>query len=305
VADDSAIFITSPEDLLAGVRALGNGSKLENEDVLHILCRAGLAGAKGLTKSGEALFKTRWVIKDEAEALRGLGLALRTLIPVQVLEQELLQFGAVPEDGAVQLLRLHRAAPPDLTIEEARKTFRRLAQVGLAVYSSKYKTVRAVVPPPDELRAGELRTLAAMISPKTPFSNLARLRRILRGLKGTVWWADKHFGARALEELAEEIDSERVKEIRIVSGSAPNVLTAKSLKDFKRFQNEMLQKGLKAEWRVDDPATDWHDRWLVDDEGAWNVPPVNSLFKNDYSEMLPTDARPPLEDWWNRSTPRQ
>lgn len=52
------------------------------------------------------------------------------------------------------------------------------------------------------------------------------------------------------------------------------------------------------------PGAGLHDRWLADDRVAWNVPPVNTLFKNDYSEIYPASERPPLEIWWNRSTPR-
>lgn len=304
VPDDSAIFAVSPQALLEGVRTIGEGAPVDDTQISYLLNRIGLVDQSGLTKAGTALFKTAWVLKSRDEALRALGLALRTLIPVQVIEQELLQFGAVPEDGALELLRLHRAVPKELTVEGARKTFRDLAKLERVVYSSKYKTVRAVAPPPEEARAGEQRRLAAMVSPKTPYMNIVRLRRILRTLRGTVWWADCHFGARALEELADELDVERVKEIRIVSGNAQSVVTPKSLKDFRRFQEEMKGKGVTADWRMDSEPPDWHDRWLIDDTGAWNLPPVNSLFKNDYSEMLPTDTRPPVEDWWNRGTPR-
>lgn len=304
VPDDSAIFSVAPEVLLEGVRSVGEGASLQDEEVSYLLKRIGLIDHNGLTKAGTALFKTAWVRKNRGEALRALGLALRILTPVQVLEQELLQFGAVAEDGALELLRLHRAAPTELSVEGARRTFKNLAHVGLTVYSNKFKTVRAVAPPPEEIKAGEERKLAAMVSPKTPFSNIVRLRRILRTLKGTVWWADRHFGVRALEELAEELDSQYVKEIRILSGTAQNVLTPKSIRDFQRFQTEMQGKGVASEWRADAAAADWHDRWLVDDAGAWNMPPVNNLFKNDYSEMLPTESRPPVETWWNRSTRR-
>jgi hypothetical protein len=95
-----------------------------------------------------------------------------------------------------------------------------------------------------------------MVSPKTPFLNIARLRRIIRTLTGVVWWADRHFGARALEELAEELDAERVAEVRIISGTALNVVTTRSMKDFERFREEMANKGIRSEWRADQDASD-------------------------------------------------
>ncbi|MDQ6945978.1 MAG: hypothetical protein M3256_06820 [Actinomycetota bacterium] len=194
-----------------------------------------MATTFGPTDAGVALFKTAWVLRHEEEARRCLGLAIRSLIPIQVLEQELLQFGAVPEEGALELLRLHRCLPPGFEVDSLRRFFRNFSSTGLLVYSSRFKTVRALEPPPDEARAGEERRLTAMVSPKTPFLNIARLRRIIRTLTGVVWWADRHFGARALEELAEELDSERVHEVRILSGTATSVLTDRSTKDFARF----------------------------------------------------------------------
>lgn len=116
-----------------------------------------------------------------------------------------------------------------------------------------------------------------------------------------MWWADRHFGTRALEELAEDIQPESVTRIRILSGSSPGVVTTRVAKDFRRFQLEMAGKAVSAEWRVDTSASDWHDRWLVDDHGPFNVPPINTLFKNDHSEILPTSGRPPVDEWWARS----
>lgn len=278
--EDSAIFSATPDDLLEAVRLLAAGAEA-SPDIAHLLRRSGLSTAAGLTDAGVALFKTAWVLRHHDEARRSLGLALRTLLPIQVLEQELLQFGAVPEAGALELLRLHRCLPPEFDVETLRRFFRNYAATGLLVYSSKFKTVRALEPPPDEARAGEERRLAAMVSPKTPFLNVARLRRIIRTLCGMVWWADRHFGARVLEELAEELDADRVTEVRILSGVATNVLTPRSMKDFERFQEEMANKGIRAEWRADHDASDWHDRWLGDDTGAWNMPPVQERLLGD------------------------
>ena len=163
----------------------------------------------------------------------------------------------------LDLLRLHRALPKDLTIEDARRAFRWLNDCRVIAYSRKAKTVRSLPPEGEAAVAGESPSLAAMISPRTPFSNVARLRRLLRQLVGTVTWADPHFGARALEELASELDPERVQSLHILSGSGDNVLTTRSFKEFTRFQEELQTKGIVSEWRVD-PSRDWHDRWLTD-----------------------------------------
>lgn len=109
---------------------------------------------------------------------------------------------------------------------------------------------------------------------------------------------------RALEELAEELDLGAVTEVRIISGDAENVISNKSLKEFERFRHEMANHNIASQWRIDGRGTrDWHDRWLGDDKVVWNVPPINTLFKNDYSEISPAAERPPFNEWWDRGTP--
>jgi hypothetical protein len=67
-------------------------------------------------------------------------------------------------------------------------------------------------------------------------------------------------------------------------------------RDFTRYAAEMRQRGITAEWRIIEPAKmDWHDRFILGRRQAWNVPPVNTLFKGDYSEASRTPKRPPFE----------
>lgn len=269
---------------------------------MAVLQEVGLAGDEALVDDGLRLYQVAWVRRDFGEARRLLGQALRAMMPAQVIEQELRGYGAVPEEGVLDLLRLHRAVPMDLPLDKVRAAFRWMNTCGLVVYSRKDKTVRAVAAEPEALVGGE-GGLAAMISPRTPFSNVARLRRVLRSQRGVLTWADPHFGTRALEELVFEVDPQAVTEVRILSGDAQNVLSPKSWKDFERYREEMKAKGVEAEWRVD-RTRDWHDRWLRSDAGLWNMPPVNNLFQNQYSEILPSMADVPVDEWWDRAEVR-
>lgn len=302
--EDSAIFNYEPSELLAAIRASSTSSAVAPE-LGYLLNRVGLAKDDDLTEAGRALFRLAWVLRRQDDAVRALGQAVRQLTPLQVVEQELNGVGAVPEDGVLDLLLQHRAVNPGTAASHLRPTWRWLNGAKVLVYSSKMKTVRALAPTPDAALAGEVQAIAAMISPKTPYLNLVKLRRVIRQLRGTAWWVDAHFGSRALEELAEELDFQKVSELRILSGDAENVLSERSKKDFDRFASEMAIKGVAAEWRVDAKGSrDWHDRWLASDAAAWNVPPVNTLFKNDYSEIYPASELPPLDEWWTRSSPR-
>lgn len=300
--DDRVILSVDSAALLSGVHAASTGASIEPA-VEYLLSRCGLTAGGELTEAGRALFKLAWVLRKQDEAAIALGQTLRQLTPLQVIEQELRGLGQVPEEGVLDLLTQHRAISAETTVTDLRPLLRWLNKVGVIAYSTRLKTVRSLLPAPDAALAGEIQAIASMVSPKTPYLNVVRLRRVLRPLRGVVWWADPHFGARALEELAEELDPQIVTEVRILSGNAPNVLSERSGKDFIRFAAEMAVKGIAAEWRVDG-LRDWHDRWLADDRVAWNVPPVNTLFKNDYSEIYPASERPPLDDWWTRATPR-
>lgn len=75
-------------------------------------------------------------------------------------------------------------------------------------------------------------------------------------------------------------------------------MNEKAEKDWKRFQAEMAALGISAEWRVVQPPLDWLDRFVISRKEAWNVPPVNTLYKGDYSQAPRTPTRPPFGRWW-------
>jgi hypothetical protein len=63
----------------------------------------------------------------------------------------------------------------------------------------------------------------------------------------------------------------------------------------------MNNLGIAAEWRVVPAGVlDLHDRYIISRSRTWNVPPVNSLHKGDYSEILATPTRPPFDKWWHQ-----
>ena len=308
VSRDAALLDVTDDDLFVALKKARRHEDLGSSE-LHLLRKAGLIDEDiNVTPAGQELHKKRWILSqvDDAKAL--LGKALRPLLPVQVIEQELRGFPAVSEEGLLELLQVHGAARMDLTTDELRPALRTLNSLDVLVYSRQKKTVRlGRLPGAKEAAPGEDDRIGVLVSPQTPYSNLVGLRRILRRLEGRVYWVDKHFNARALEDLVEELDSDAVDDVRIISGSAENVLSPRSLKDFRRFQIEMENKGITAEWRVADTRVegDLHDRWLLDAKSRYNLPPVNSFYKSQYSELLQTDAEPPVERWWSDSEPHE
>lgn len=140
---------------------------------------------------------------------------------------------------------------------------------------------------------------AIVIAPGEDFSNIMNLRSILRESEEYIWWADPHFHARGLEELIVSIDPAVIREIRILSG--PANVDERAKKDFARFTGELANKSISADWRILKEFS--HDRYIISRNSCYNVPPINSLLRGSYSEILSTPNRPPFEKWWREATP--
>jgi superfamily II DNA or RNA helicase len=148
-------------------------------------------------------------------------------------------------------------------------------------------------------RAGAEPPRAAVVRPEEPFSNLMRLWQVLRDCEKYIWWADRYFNARGLEELVHSIDPAVVREVRILSGQDNVDDRAKRL--FARFRDELSRKGIVVEWRVSKGFA--HDRVIASDNACYNVPSIDTILRGQYAEILETPNRPPFEEWWARAIP--
>jgi SNF2 family DNA or RNA helicase len=137
------------------------------------------------------------------------------------------------------------------------------------------------------------------ITPETPYSNLLSLRQILRTCERYIWWADRYFNARGLEELAYTIDPAVVREVRILSG--PDRVDDRAKREFERFRDEMARKGVSTEWRVLKGFA--HDRFIVSEKACFLVPSIDTILRGQYSQMIETPDRPPFDNWWGATTP--
>lgn len=71
----------------------------------------------------------------------------------------------------------------------------------------------------------------------------------------------------------------------------------KARRDFTRLRQELRSTGIEAEWRLYD-LYEGHDRWIITESACYNVPPVNTLFAGQWSQVTQVGDRPPFEDWW-------
>lgn len=138
------------------------------------------------------------------------------------------------------------------------------------------------------------------ITRRTPYSNVKRLRRTIRGCEGDLLWVAKHFPKKGLEPLSDEVTGDRFTTVRILCG--PDNVTHKMRSDFERFKDEMDRRGVDAELRV---ITDkgrlgkLHDRWILSDGASWNVPPVNSLYRDQEADIYRVTDHRSFDDWWD------
>ena len=290
---DTASLAQALKDVVAGLKV--------GDDEKEVLEASQLLAGNKLTLKGQQLYKLFWVHNDRPSALKTLSEAVRPALVFQVIEQELRGYNTVPEEGVLELLRLHSCVPDGGTIEKLRPLLKWVNELSLLTYSKRYKTVRVDAVEGALSLIGADPRAAAVISPRTPMSNVVRLRQIIRSLDGVVWWVDPQLSRRTLEDLVVEINFDAVTEIRLLSGDGEGVLSAKAKADFERFRDEVNMKGAKATWHAD-PERDWHDRFLLDDKIVYNMPPGNTLYKGDYSEILPTEERPPVDEWWARAS---
>jgi hypothetical protein len=274
---------------------LGTASD-EDRAVLRAL---GLLTARGeLNADARRMYDAAWVY-DETEQVEIIQRdALLTRPATQALMQGLHGRGAVSVSGALHFLARHGLVGVGETAR-LRTFLQVLNQVGIVAYSNKMQTVRITAPLPDGGQA--FAPVVRVVEPDRPYSNVRHLREILRQCDGYIWWAEPHFGRKGLEPLVDEAEGERITDIRILSG--PAQVNERAENDWKRFHAEMAALGITAEWRVVPQPLPWHDRFIVSRKQTWNVPPINTLYKGDYSEASRTTVRPPFEKWWADGVP--
>jgi hypothetical protein len=245
---------------------------------------------------GVRLFDAWHVYRDRDEAKTLLRAAYLELPVTQALMQGLHGRPALAVKGALNLIARHRLADRDDP-----KRFRALLQVlndvSIIAYSKQQQTVRIVEPMPVAEAPNEEPSIR-IIEPDLPFQNVRHLRETLRQCNNYIWWAEPHFTKKIFESLHDEADATKIRQIRLLTGPVQE-----GLNDYKRFKAEMDALGITIEWRfVETRDRDWHDRYIVTRGKAWNVPPTNTLYKGDYSEITITMV-PPFEAWWAQGTP--
>jgi hypothetical protein len=238
------------------------------------------------TDLGDEYYKAGFILDDPAQCRQLLMRALLRDPVATCILQELWGHQPVGPEQLLALIKRRRWLPPSASADALGSLLYMLNHVGLIKYSKRDGRITVLYNPhvPEEEGLPE----NIIIAPEAPYTNIRWLRQILRACRGSIMWFDKHFERQALEPLSEVTDANLVKEVTILSSDDH---LAPSVTDFKRLQQELANKGVVLRWFFKPKAQfqQEHDRWIVGDNLAYNIPPVRSLFKGQLSELNRTD----------------
>lgn len=240
-----------------------------------------------LTDLGDEYYKARFVLDDPARCRHLLTRALLRDPVANCILQELWGHQPVGPEQLLALIKRRRWLPPSASADALGSLLYILNHVGLIKYSKRDGRITVVYNPhvPEEEGLPE----NIIIAPESPYTNVRWLRQILRACSGSLMWFDKHFERQAFEPLSEVADAKLLHETTILSSDEH--CTSAALTDFQRLKAELANRGVRLRWflRAKADLRREHDRWIVADNLAYNIPPVRSLFKGQLSELNRTE----------------
>lgn len=241
-----------------------------------------------LTSLGKTYYTYKQIKNSETDARMTLGEALKKHPAIILTSQVLSGTKNIKRINIYNLLKHHNFHLDFQKDVELNNFLEILKLGGIVSYNKNTRDVKVLwQQDTSQIPAHQF------ISPETPFSNIKRLRGIIISLKDTAYWIDKHFDKKAFEILADSLDASKINNFIIISSDQNK--TQSAVAEFLRLKAELHNKGIKIEWKIitdQNTLSSFHDRWLCDQSNAWNIPPVNTIFKGQESEMLKTSNKP-------------
>lgn len=235
-----------------------------------------------LSEVGRAVFEALYIRRDGEETgmLRHLLLSFPATIAIQQY------LWGVPNVTVEQVLTVLKTT--GFWFYDSREPLTHfldfLNYAEILTYNKKTRAVKVLISP-DTPRVPR----NVFIDPARPFSNILWIKRVLGECEGYIYWLDKHFQKDALEWLWAIADAEKINEIRILSLDMGDInLGGEARKYYKRFEQEMSNKGIKTTWATIESTLirDTHDRWIMDGNGYLrNIPNVNAISSGQRSEI--------------------
>ncbi|MGC8537729.1 MAG: hypothetical protein ACP5MZ_01955 [Candidatus Micrarchaeia archaeon] len=144
-----------------------------------------------------------------------------------------------------------------------------LAASGYYVFESKHRQSRTV-------------HRQISLNPDTPYTNLLVLsRELFSNLKGEVRIVDMHFDSAGMENLALLISGAKTSYSNIYVLANGERIGSDFRKRYSNLVAELSNRGIGFEVRVMNPedSAAQHERFIVDSEHAYKIPPLNIINK--------------------------
>lgn len=273
------------------------------DDAEQMLVTLGLlASPQALSDRGREYFEAAFIREDTAAANRVLGAAVLDYAPAAAIVQLLSGVARASRNQAETVLR-HLGWGDDLSDRRLGSLLMLMDHAGVITYAKREGSFIVNVKPAQAPKAPS----SVFVAPQTPYANRVWLRRILEECTGSIRWLDKHFMRSGLEVVWEAADRSRVSSISILSLALPDNTSAGSLRDYRNLKAELRGKDVTLAWRVIDSkqVRETHDRWIVGDNVARNVPNVNAILSGQYSEMSSSANRDDLtrlfDGYWSQA----
>ncbi|MCK4829551.1 hypothetical protein KA005_78220 [bacterium] len=253
-----------------------------------------------LAQIGRDFYHNKYIENNEKEANLILSESLRASKPVVRICSVFWGNTNITRDNIYRLLLLNRMIPEDTKPTNIASYLMFLNSCNILRYSKKTNNITIGYNP----RTESPENTEIIIAPTTPYSNIKCLWECIRKCKEHIHWIDKHFSTKGLEPLSDELDGNIVKEVKILLGNRSNINYEKLRRDFKRFSEEMGNRGIKADCRVicdSQLLGNIHGRWILGKNIYFNIPPINSIYKGQFDEIKETKNIPPLDNWWKKA----
>lgn len=256
-----------------------------------------------LTDAGKRYFELRFIKNQIKEAKSTLRDQLLSFPPAELIIQLLWGVPRANTSNVRSLITSH-VTLRNFSKDTLRAFLKVLGHAGVISYNRLTGGVQVLVKP-----AVEVTPRNVFIAPETPYGNIIWLRRILGECRKFIYWLDKHFYKMGLEDIWEVADGTKVQQIHILSLRLEDNLNPAAKNEYNRLRQELTRKGISLEWRVieDKNIKDTHDRWIIGENYARNVPNINAIhsgqraelnLSNNYDEVLKA-----FLSYWDISTP--
>jgi len=280
----------------AAIKSLGQLRPAGTEADVPFLLQLGIVLREDpprLSELGRRYFDARFIHGDEAATTQALQDALLLFPPVIAVAQILDGVAGATRSSVESVLR-SQGFGEGLTDRKIGSLLALMDRAGIIRYTRGTGGIEVLT---HIATAAEVPS-SVFISPDTPFGNRVWLRRVLEEGGGTLRWLDKHFTSAAFEVLWEAIDGHKFREVRILSLHLVDIHDGRKVKrDYGNLVAELANRGVRLAWRVIESTKirDTHDRWVITDTTARNIPNVNAIFSGQHSELNQSEQRDALE----------